>query len=105
MTVIWTPNAELSFAIELENINKKWTATEVIHFMDLVDNFIEKLESGIIQGKISTITNMRSFVISKQTTLFFNVFEDTQTIALLLFWNNTDNPKKLRKLLNNQVFK
>lgn len=99
MNVIWTPNAELSFAKELENISKKWTVTEVIHFMDLLDNFIEKLESGIIQGKRSTTTNIRSFVISKQTTLFFDVFEDTQTVELLLFWNNKDNPKKLRKLL------
>lgn len=99
MKVIWTPNAELSFAKELEYISKKWTMTEVINFMDIVDNFIEKLESGIIQGKISATTNMRSFVISKQTTLFFDVFDDTQTIELLLFWNNKENPKKLKKFL------
>ena len=99
MNVIWTPSAELSYAKELEKISEKWTITEVINFMDLVDTSIEKLESGIIQGKISTKVNMRSFVISKQTTLYFDVFKDLKTIELLLFWNNKDNPKKLKKVL------
>jgi len=96
MNVIWTPTAELSYAKELEKISKKWTINEIVDFMDLVDNFVEKLESGIIQGKISQKTNLRSFVISKQTTLYFDVFEDTQTIELLLFWNNKDNPADLK---------
>ncbi len=99
MKIIWTPTAELSYAQELKNISKKWTITELINFMDLVDTFVKKLESGIIGGKISSSTNMRSFVISKQTTLFFDVYEDTQTIELLLFWNNKKNPKTLKKLL------
>lgn len=99
MNVIWTPSAELSFAKQLEDISNKWTSTEVINFMDSVDSIIEKLESGIIQGKISSQTNMRSFVISNQTTLFFDVFDDIQTVELLLFWNNKDNPKKLKRLL------
>jgi len=68
--------------------------------MNLVDDFVKKLESGIIEGKISHKTNLRSFVISKQTTLYFDVFEDTQTIELLLFWNNNDNPKELKEFLN-----
>ena len=42
---------------------------------------------------------MRSFVISKQTTIYFDVFEDIQTIELLLFWNNKDNPKELENFL------
>lgn len=99
MKVIWTPNAELTFSKAIESISEKWTITEVVNFMDIVDNFIQKLESGIIQGKVSSKTNIRSFVISKQTTLFFDVFDDIQTIELLLFWNNKDNPKKLKKFL------
>jgi len=99
MKVIWTPIAELSYSKELENISEKWSITEVADFMDLVADFVEKLESGIIQGKVSSQTSMRSFVISKQTTLFFDVNENLNTIELLLFWNNKDNPKKLKMLL------
>ncbi|MFK7749155.1 MAG: hypothetical protein AB8B65_12240 [Kordia sp.] len=100
MNVIWTPTAELSYAKELDKISKKWSSNEIINFMNLVDDFVKKLESGIIEGKVSQKTNLRSFVISKQTTLYFDVFEDTQTIELLLFWNNKDNPKELKKFLN-----
>jgi hypothetical protein len=77
MNVIWTPTAELSFAKELDKISKKWSINEIIDFMNLVDDFVKKLESGIIEGKVSQKTNLRSFVISKQTTLYFDVFEDT----------------------------
>ncbi|MBC8753338.1 hypothetical protein H2O64_01565 [Kordia sp. YSTF-M3] len=100
MNVIWTPTAELSYAKELDKINKKWSVNEIMDFMNLVDDFVKKLESGIIEGKVSQKTNLRSFVISKQTTLYFDVFEDTQTIELLLFWNNKDNPKELKEFLN-----
>ncbi len=67
--------------------------------MDLVDDFVKKLESGIIEGKVSEKSNLRSFVISKQTILYFDYFEDIKTIELLLFWNNNDDPKVLKKLL------
>lgn len=65
--------------------------------MDLTDAFIEKLESGIIEGKISKSTNIRSFVISKQTTLYFEVHKDIKIIELLLFWNTKQNPKKIKE--------
>ncbi|EDP98458.1 hypothetical protein U8527_20870 [Kordia algicida OT-1] len=100
MNVIWTPTAELSFVKELDKISKKWSINEIIDFINLVDDFVKKLELGLIEGKGSPKTNLRSFVISKQTTLYFDVFEDTQTIELLLFWNNKDNPKELKEFLN-----
>lgn len=99
MKVSWTPTAELSYAKELGRISEKWTAIEISNFMDLVDDFVQKLESGIIEGRLTDSKTLRSFVISKQITLFFDVFEDLQTIELLLFWNNSDNPKILKKHL------
>jgi len=100
MKVIWTPTAELSFARELERISKKWSNAEIVHFINIVDQFIHQLESGVIEGRVSKMTNLRSFVISKQTTLFFDYFEDEKTLELLLFWNNRVDPKKLKKFLN-----
>ncbi|MFK7833983.1 MAG: hypothetical protein AB8B52_11945 [Winogradskyella sp.] len=91
--------AELTFAKTLEFISEKWSISEVNNFIDLVDDFVQKIESGIIKGKISQTTNMRFFVISKQTTLFFDVHDDIKTVELLLFWNNKENPKKLGDFL------
>ncbi|MBL4887627.1 MAG: hypothetical protein JKZ03_04085 [Flavobacteriaceae bacterium] len=99
MKVVWSKNAQYSYGEELEFIDKKWTSREVENFMTLVENFIKNLETGIIKGKMSPKTNMRSFVISKQTTLFFTFHENTETIELLLFWNNLRSPKALKKKL------
>lgn len=103
MKVIWTPNAELSFTKELEFIDKKWSSNEVLNFIDLVDNFLLKLEKGIIQGKISKSSNIYSFVISKQTTIYFDVLKEFNTIQILLFWNNTQDPNKLVKYIRNNL--
>lgn len=69
-------------------------------YIYLVEKFIDNLKKGVLKGKILP-NNMRSFVISKQTTLFFTYDEDRNVIKLLLFWNNTHNPKKLKKILEN----
>ncbi|MDO1501886.1 hypothetical protein Q2T40_17265 [Winogradskyella maritima] len=100
MTVIWTPTAEITFAEELAIISNQWTIIELTNFIDLVDDFVRKLESGVIEGKISAKTNIYSFVISKQTTLYFDVHTDTKIIQLLLFWNNKRDPKTLKKLID-----
>jgi len=98
--VKWTNLAEISYENELNFIAEKWTINEVIKFMDLTDNFIKTLEKGVLIGKISFKTKIHSFVISKQTTLFFDYQLDKKTIELLLFWNNSQDPKKLKELLN-----
>ncbi|MDQ5929743.1 MAG: hypothetical protein QG594_1524 [Bacteroidota bacterium] len=95
--IFWTDLANLTYEKELDFIFKKWNRKEVMNFMDLVDDFVKKIESGFILGKISKRKNIRSFVISKQTTIFFQVHEDKMEIELLLFWNNKMNPKKLPK--------
>jgi len=51
MKVVWTDLADLSYDDELDFIYKKWTFKEVNNFMDLVDDFIFKLESGVLAGK------------------------------------------------------
>lgn len=98
--VYWTLLAEESYSRELEFIHLKWNATEVFKFMDMVDDILEKLQSGIIAGNLSKKTNLRRIVVSKQTTLFFEKLEQDQHINLLLFWNNKSDPKHLIELLD-----
>jgi len=99
MQVVWGKNARLTYLDELDYIFKKWNHKEVKSFVNLVTGFIKNLESGVIQGKISFKHNLRSFVISKQTTVYFDVNNKENRIELLLFWNNKKNPKKLKTIL------
>lgn len=100
MQIIWSVEANYTFNKELDFIYNKWTINEVNDYIYLVEKFINNLKKGVLKGKILP-NNMRSFVISKQTTLFFTYDEDRNVIKLLLFWNNTQNPKKLKKILEN----
>ncbi len=99
MKVVWTNLATKSFEEELNFIATKWSFKEVNNFIDLVDEFIKNLENGILLGKISVKTNIYSFVLSKQTSVFFDYHEETAIIEVLLFWNNQKNPTTLKKLL------
>jgi len=98
MQIIWSVEADFTFNKELDFIYSKWTINEVNNYIYLVEKFIDSLKKGVLKGKVLN-NNMRSFVISKQTTLFFTYNEDRKVIKLLLFWNNTQNPKKLKKIL------
>lgn len=60
--VNWTLLAEESFSRELEFINLKWNTKEVLKFMEMVDDIVERLQSGIIEGS-SSEKNLRRIVV------------------------------------------
>ena len=93
MTVIWGEKAKYSYFKELDRINKFHNAKEVEKFINLVDEVIFDLRTGLIQVKPSQKTKISSFVISKQTTVFFDIDKKNSRIELLLFWRNKEDPK------------
>ncbi|QMU65466.1 MAG: hypothetical protein GKR88_15015 [Flavobacteriaceae bacterium] len=97
--VVWSDLADETYGRELNFIDLKWNINEVVKFMTLVDEFIEKLESGVIAGKFFKHVKINSFVLSKQTTLFFDIDEAKKEIELLLFWNNKENPEDLETII------
>jgi len=101
MKVIWSAEGKISYFKELEFIYEKWNEKEVENFILLVEEVVKKLETGVLQGKNLYNKNLKSFVISKQTTIFFDYYEDKKLVELLLFWNNSQNPKLLKTFINN----
>jgi len=99
MKVTWTRNAKRSYDRELNFILKKWSAKEMLDFMDLTDRFIATLESEIFEGKIDSRPNVFSGSISKQTKIFFKKYPECNEIRLLLFWNNSQDPEELKRIL------
>ena len=99
METIWGEKAKQSYFNELDRIHKLHSSKEVENFIILVDKIIYNLSTHLLQGKISKSTKINSFVISKQTTLYFDINTEKSRIELLLFWRNKEDPKKLSKLL------
>ncbi len=101
MDIIWGKKAKVSYTEELEFILVKWNLKEVKKFTLLVNSKLEVLKTGKLEGRISKRSQIRSVVVSKQTTLFFDINKKENRIELLLFWNNKRDPKELKKVLQN----
>ena len=95
----WKAVAMYSYFNEINFILSKWNEIEVQKFEDLVYNFLATLSKTPEIGIYNSEHNCYSLVISKQTTLYYKMIEDKSQIDLILFWNNTQNPKGLIKLL------
>lgn len=90
----WTLTAEQTYIKEIEFIEKKWGDKQIQDFILLVEKKIDLVRSGLITGKRSKIDNVRILVISEQTTLAYEVFEEELRIELTTFWNNQIDPEK-----------
>jgi len=95
----WTLGAELTYKKEIEFILSKWSIKEVLNFIELVEDKIQTLSSGIMTGKPSKFKDVRILVISKQTSLAYKIFEDQLRVELVTFWNNKMNPNQYDEFL------
>ena len=91
--------AEETFDQEIDFIISKWNLLESKKFVILVNDCLDTLSKSYEIGKYNALYNHYSFVISKQTTLFYKYNETLSSIELILFWNNSQNPNLLSKLL------
>ena len=95
----WKPLATNTYLDEMEFILSKWNEKEVQNFDDLVYDYLKTLSKTPTIGNFKSEFNCYSIVISKQTTLFYKIIEEKSQIDLVLFWNNSQNPNLLTKLL------
>lgn len=98
-TIIWEPNADVSYFEDIDFIFLKWNLKEVQKFQELVFNSIERLALNPTIEIFLKAQNIYSLVVSKQTTLYYKIDSDNLVVYLVLFWNNKKNPQDLMKLL------
>ncbi len=97
--IIWSKLSKLTLFEETNFILSKWNQKESDKFLILVYDFIDTLSKAPEIGIYNSVNNYYSFVISKQTTLYYKYDENSSSIDLILFWNNSQNPNLLNKLL------
>lgn len=99
-SIHWSKLAEITFSEEIDFIFEKWNQKEVDKFGLLVQNCLQSISENPKIGKNESENQVYSFVISKQTTIYFKISEIELRIDLILFWNNKKNPILLDKYLN-----
>ena len=69
--IIWHVSAEITYQSEIEYIYFKWNFKEVKKFENLVIENLNRLSLNSLLGKFENKLKIYSFVISKQTTLYY----------------------------------
>ncbi len=95
MKVIWTEKAEETFHQNIAYLEEKWTQS-------VIDDFIEKTDESILAISNHPLVfpvvrkkkRVHKCLVVKQISLFYRVVGDE--IYLVTFWNNFQNPKKLK---------
>jgi len=92
--IYWTNKAEQSLENIVEYIKIEWSEKSAIKFIKKVDDIINSIKQNPFAFQMSDSENIRRAVITKQTSLYYEIFEDK--IYLLTFWDNRKNPKKIK---------
>lgn len=94
-----TKRASESFHKTVEYIEQEWSIRSAQKFVVRVDKFLKVLKKQPDIGKLELEEKgIRGFVISRHNTVFYRIKEET--IILLKFFDNRQNPnKKLKQLL------
>lgn len=97
MKIIWTYTAKGTFAQILEYLLENWTTKELDKFTKEVRNIIGQIEANPYMFESSSKNNsVRKGLVNNLVSLFYRVQPQKKEIELLLFWNNRQNPKKLK---------
>jgi len=79
-------------------LNSNWSERSVIKFINKVDKIVLLIVNNPEIFPKWRSSAIRKLVIVKQITMFYEIKKDT--INILLFWNNYQNPSNLIELLN-----
>ena len=95
--IIWSDEAENSFNGVIDYLLYHWSQKEAHHFISRTDELINLIGNQPLLFKpYKNKTNIRHGNLHKNVTMFYRVIEQSNTIVIMLFWNNHRNPKKLK---------
>lgn len=93
MKIKWTKRAQKSFDKIIEFLQEEWSINSAIKFIQKVSKFIDNVKTQPKIGRPEIVKNdLRSFVISRQITVFYRIKDNT--IILLKFFDTRQHPRK-----------
>lgn len=94
MNIVWSDEAAEDYHQNIDYLLAEWSEKSAAEFIEDVASILELLKT---QPKLYPLTDspsVRKAVIRKQITLFYKI--EKQNIHLIRFWNNRQNPEKLK---------
>ncbi|MBI1288258.1 MAG: type II toxin-antitoxin system RelE/ParE family toxin [Flavobacteriales bacterium] len=93
--IIWSPEAATDYQSNIEFLLIRWTEREAAHFIAVTNEILNLIENNPHAFRSVGYKQVRAAVILPQITLFYRV-EENGAIELIRFWNNYQNPQKLK---------
>ena len=92
--VIILPKAETSLQPILDYLLEEWSISVHNDFLDDVAKITEQISEHPKSFPVSKKNQIRRAIINKHIVLFY--LEKNDVIEVLLFWNMSKNPRKLK---------
>ena len=86
----WTEEAEFTFDHIISFIDDHWGVKSADKFIGKTKKILKSISNYPLLFPESGIENIRKAVITKQTSVFYEVFPDK--IVLMFFWDNRQDP-------------
>jgi plasmid stabilization system protein ParE len=96
LKIRWTPEAEDNFESIINYLVHEWTEKETRKFAKKTQKIILQISNNPKMFKASGKEEIRKAVITKQTSLFYQIDYAANLITLLSFWDNRKNPESLK---------
>jgi len=97
-SITWMPEAFKTFDDRIDYLKIHWTDKEIIKFQNRVKEYLDLLkDEPYIGKKPGKVRNVYVGLIIKPVSLIYRVKALNKEIELLLFVDNRQDPKKIRK--------
>lgn len=92
--LIWSNRAKADLQTIIDFMEEHWTEKEISQFFRKLDHQITIIQSQPYAFPASKHKNARRSVLSKQTTIYYDVMQDT--IRIIALFDNRQSPDKLK---------
>ena len=93
--VIWTKRAIKTFGKRIAYLEEHWTEREIFNFTTRVNEYLSLLQSQPLKFRRSArLKHTHIGVIIKQVSLVYRIRPKSNTIELIAFIDNRQNPKR-----------
>jgi hypothetical protein len=93
--VFWSQEAEETFKQNILYLEYEWTEAVIENFINRTEDSINTIRANpLLFPKINKKKNIHKCLVVKQVSLYYVI--EGNSINLLTFWNNYQNPKKLK---------
>lgn len=93
--IIWTKRAVRTFEKRITYLEEHWTEREILNFTARVNEYLDTLKSQpLMFRKSARLKHTHIGVIIKQVSLVYRVKPKSNSIELIAFIDNRQNPKR-----------